>query len=92
MLIDTNTRTILIRDLKFTPDHVRGLEQNAALLSSALGLIELLRRRPGQREVKEFAINQIKRIRISLNKAPFANNKRLQQARADFYSFKRMLR
>lgn len=89
MLVDTTTRSILIKNLKFTPANVKELEQNTALLSNTLGLIELLRRKPVQKEVKEFIVSQFRRIRISLNRAPFKNSTYLQQARAGYYSFKR---
>ena len=91
MILDDKTRYLLENNLKFTPTHLKRLEQNAALLSSTLGLIELLKRKSHESEVQDFVKNQFKRIKTSLNRAPFKKNKVLKQARSEYYSFERFL-
>ena len=91
MVLDDKTRSILLNNLKFTPAHLKRLEQNAALLSSTLGLIELLKRKSNEVEVKDFVRNQFKRIKTSLNRAPFKENKTLKKARSEYYSFQRFI-
>jgi len=91
MILDDKTRSILLKSLKFTPAHLKRLEQNAALLSSTLGLIELLKRKSNEGEVKDFVRNQFKRIKTSLNKAPFKEDKILKRARSEYYSFQRFI-
>ncbi len=87
MVLDEKTKYILQNNLKFTPTHLKRLEQNAALLSSTLGLIELLKRESNEAEIKDFARNQFKRIKTSLNQKPLKNNKILKKARSEYYSF-----
>lgn len=91
MVLDEKTRYLLENNLKFTPTHLKRLEQNAALLSSTLGLIELLKRKSNESEVKDFVKSQFKRIKSSLNRVPFKNNKVLKQARSEYYSFQRFM-
>ena len=87
MLIDEQTKSFLENTVHFTPSHIKRLEKNASLLSSTLGLIELLRRKPEQ-DVRVYAKNQFKRIRISLNKPTQGERNLLKEARSAYYTFK----
>ncbi len=87
MLIDEKTESFLTNTMNFTPSHIKRLEKNASLLSSTLGLIELLKKKPEQ-DVRIYAKNQFKRIRISLNKPTRNERNLLKEARTAYYTFR----
>jgi len=91
MQIDDKTRSVLINKLQFTPLHINQLEKDTDLLSRTLGLLELIKRSTNRNEVKPFVSSQLKKIRLSLNKSSHTSNNLLTQARADHYTFQRMV-
>ncbi|PCI30598.1 MAG: hypothetical protein COB67_01215 [SAR324 cluster bacterium] len=92
MLIDDKTRSILLEKLCFTPTHLKQLETNHDLLSRTLGLIELIKKTTNQTERKVFIKRQLKKIRQTLERSPFAGNQEIRKARAEYYSFQNLAR
>jgi len=90
MSIDAKTRLILNKKLEFSTTNIQQLEDNPAILSRALNLINVMREKPGQREKKVLAKTRINQIRQSLNTPSQAKTRLLQKARAEFYSFEKV--
>ena len=87
MLIDDDTRSILLDKLHFSSSNVQRLEKDKELLSRTLGLIELIKRKGRDKEMKPFIHTRLKTIKRDLNRVPVQHAALLRKARADYYTF-----
>lgn len=92
MSMDAKTRMILNKKLEFSAANIQQLEDNPAILSRTLNLLDIMRKIPGQRERKVLAKTRINQIRQNLNAPKQTRIRLLQKARAEHYSFQRIIR
>ncbi|MBU2514898.1 hypothetical protein KJ966_26560 [bacterium] len=89
MPIDQKTKSFLTNNLKFSSVQVDRLENNSAMLSKILGLLETYRKSPKSRETKLFTLRQIKSIKQSLDESSQPETQVLVKARSEYYSFQK---
>ncbi len=90
MPIDTKTRTILSKILNFSSNDIEQLEENPAILTRTLSLLDIIRKTPGKKEKKILARNRLHEIRQNLNNPDQSKARLLQKARAEYYSFQKI--
>jgi hypothetical protein len=92
MSMDEKTRHLLIKKLQFSPQHVSRLEKDKDLLSKTLGLLQLIKKSPKNKDVKSSVLSQLKKIRQTLSKPRFAASNVLLKAREEYYTFQKAAR
>lgn len=91
MALTEKTKTILSQKLRFTDDQIGRLEGNPDLQKETLSLIDMVKRSPDKKEVKQYVQTQFRKIRASLTEHLPNHFDRLKQARSEYYTFKRIL-
>ena len=87
MMIDENSKSVLLNKLHFTEPQINCLEKNADLLSKTMGLIHLLKSDSKNRDTRLYVSNELKKIRQRLNKLNSIPANVLKEARSDYYTF-----
>lgn len=87
MLIDDKTKELLRGKLEFSEAALMRLEAEPKLLEKTLKLIMAIKSPTQPTEVKAYAQNQLKRIRMSLKTPILATNQVLRREREAYYSF-----
>lgn len=87
MRFDENTRNLLILKLRFSPASVLQLEKNGHLVKKTQDLLALLRKADANRETKQFASEQLKKIRQWVDGSMPDPKTTLKLERQAYYSF-----
>ena len=89
MIIDEKSKSVLTNNLRFTLPQIGCLENNADLLSKTMGLIHLLKNDAKNQETRTYVANELKKIKLRLNKLNSIPVAVLKEARAQHYTFQR---
>jgi len=92
MMIDDKTRLFLSDKLHLSPIQLSRLEKNSDLLSKTLGLLELFKQSPDQKETRLYVQKQLKNIRKNLDRQNNLDLSLLKKARSEYYTFQRAIK